>query len=83
VRGWHNYLFRRLVRRYYTLVLEHRGGAAAQRFQDRLGHNAAQYLWLIPNYDHGYIAVMRKPSKHHAADTKEDIALMSQLEKTT
>jgi hypothetical protein len=83
LRGWHHYPFRRLVRRFYGVVLQHRGETAAARFRERLGHNAGQYLWMIPNYDHDHIAVMRKGSSHHTAETRRSIQRQSQLEKTT
>ena len=77
-KDWHE-----LVRRFYGLVIQHCGAEAAAEFRVRLGHNAAEYLWMIPKYDHGHIAVMRKPSSHHNAETRREIQSLSQLEKTT
>jgi hypothetical protein len=83
LRGWDHYPFRRLVRRFYGLVVQQRGEAMAARFLEELGDNAGQYLWMIPNYDHDHIAVMRKASSHHTAETRREIQSQSQLEKTT
>ena len=81
-RGWDHYPFRRLVRRFYGLVFQHRGAEVAAGFRERLGHNAAEYLWMIPSYDHDHIAVMHKPSSHHKGETRREIQCRSQLEKT-
>lgn len=82
-RGWHNYPFRLLTRRFYGVVLEKRGREVAERFRAQLGYVAAQHLWLIPNYDHEHIAVLRKSYAHNAAATRQEIETASTVERTS
>jgi hypothetical protein len=82
-RGWDHFPFRLLTRRFYTLVVQHRGPAVAQRFRAELGNVAAQHLWLIPNYDRDHIAVLYKASSHHSPATRAKIKAMAELERTT
>jgi hypothetical protein len=81
-RGWHHKRFRLLARRLYTVVMEVRGREVAEKFQGGLGGEAARHVWIIPQYDKDHFSVLRKKSKHHAAETREYIDSISELERT-
>jgi hypothetical protein len=81
-RGWHNAGFRVLTRRLHSIVVEEVGELAGHKFLDYVKEYAGQCLLAIPQYDYDKLSVMHKATKHHSREAREEISMLSALERT-
>ena len=63
-------------------MVEEVGESAGHRFLNYVKDYAAQCLWAIPQYNYDRLSVMHKASKHHSREAREDISMLSELERT-
>lgn len=80
--SWRNLPYRRLAHRLAGAVVKEYGPQWRPKFNMAIHKMAATYLWTIPQYDATHFSMMYKASGQHAADTKDYIRNMSDINRT-
>ena len=81
-RAWDNLPYRVLARHIHAILERYTSRVFADLFGPYLCSKAAQYLWIIPQWNIDHFSILRKPSKHHAASTQAEISEMTELQRT-
>lgn len=81
-RSWENMRYRRLSRQLRSIIQQTWDVDTAAKFIPSVSYHAAQFLWLIPQYELDKFSSMAKPSKHNSKSTQEALRESSPMERT-
>jgi hypothetical protein len=70
-----------MSKEFYSVIRDTTISEVADNFKSTLGERAAQYLWVIPNFDGTHLIQWLKPKKNHTKATFERLKALTVVQR--